>query len=72
MKWRFAPSTVVVNCGYYDWRLWEARLNEFESAARLTTSVPEQNYLHDRAARLGTARTTAPATPGDRPSPHPA
>jgi RNA polymerase sigma factor (sigma-70 family) len=42
----------------------EAARASYESAARLTTSVPEQNYLQDRATRLGTAGTTAPATPG--------
>jgi RNA polymerase sigma factor (sigma-70 family) len=42
----------------------EAARASYESAARLTTSVPEQNYLQGRATRLGTSRATAPATPG--------
>ena len=34
----------------------EAALADYRTAARLTTSLPEQRYLQDRAARLDVRR----------------
>jgi RNA polymerase sigma factor (sigma-70 family) len=43
----------------------EAARESYQTAARLTTSVPEQNYLQDRAMRLAQGtRSGKPATPG--------
>ncbi|WP_405793502.1 RNA polymerase sigma factor [Streptomyces sp. NBC_01506] len=38
----------------------EGALADYRTAARLTTSLPEQRYLHDRAARLEAARLDSP------------
>lgn len=48
----------------------EAALTDYRTAARLTTSLPEQRYLQDRAARLEADRVAGARSPrADRPDP---